>query len=211
MADPRLHALGELLGDILAVFGRCRVIAPVFGLGVLDLTRPRIFVLSTGLAMRPTVAVLTTASIFAIQLMMMCFFNMVGLLIGPMMIFNVSCAFGIASDSMVHVLHLWTTLREKAAPLPAGYNSYIQLVMAQLGTPILFASLSTMGMFACFGPLAGALAHIMMCHQLVLLFVIFVAVCLYHSVVFTPAVLLLFEKRFPLETVSTVSATVSAA
>jgi hypothetical protein len=146
----------------------------------------------------PAVAVLTTVSIFAIQLMMMCFFNMVGLLIGPMMIFNVSCAFGIASDSMVHVLHLWTTLREKAAPLPDGYNSYIQLVMAQLGTPILFASLSTMGMFACFGPLAGAFAHIMMCHQLVLLFVIFVAVCLYHSVVFTPAVLLLYEKCFPI-------------
>ena len=31
-----------------------------------------------------------------------------------MMIFNVSCAFGIASDSMVHVLHLWTTLRKEA-------------------------------------------------------------------------------------------------
>lgn len=159
----------------------------------------------------PMVAILTTVSIFWIQLMMMAFFNMAGLLIGPMMIFNVSCAFGIASDSMVHVLHLWTTLRKQAMPLPPGYNSHIQVAMAQLGTPILFAGLSTMGMFACFGPLAGAFAHIMMCHQLVLLFVIFVAVCLYHSVVFTPAVLLLFEKRFPLETVSTVSATVSAA
>ena len=147
----------------------------------------------------PAVAVLTTVSIFAIQLMMMAFFNMVGLLIGPMMIFTVSCAFGISSDSMVHVLHLWTTLRKEAKPLPPGYNSHIQVVMAQLGTPILFAGLSTMGMFACFGPLAGAFAHIMMCHQLVLLFVIFVAVCLYHSVVFTPAVLLLFEKCFPLK------------
>ena len=39
----------------------------------------------------------------------------------------------------------------------------------------------------------------MMCHQLVLLFVIFVAVCLYHSVVFNPAVLLQVEKCFPLK------------
>ena len=89
----------------------------------------------------PAVAILTTISIFAIQLMMMAFFNMVGLLIGPMMIFNVSCAFGIASDSMVHVLHLWTTLRKEAKPLPEGFNSHIQVVMAQLGTPILFAGL----------------------------------------------------------------------
>ena len=78
-------------------------------------------------------------------------------------------------------------------------------------TPILFAGLSTMGMFACFGPLAGAFAHIMMCHQLVLLFVIFVAVCLYHSVVFTPAVLLLYEKCFPAHVaVASTSAAMSA-
>ena len=43
------------------------MIAPVFGLGVLDLTRPRIFVLSTGLAMRHTVAVLTAALIAALS------------------------------------------------------------------------------------------------------------------------------------------------
>jgi len=150
------------------------------------------------LIFHPLIAITTTASIFAIQLMMMALFNLVGLRIGPMMIFNVSCAFGIASDSMVHVLHLWTCLRKRGAP-PTGYDSHVQAVMAQLGTPIFFAGISTMGMFACFGPLAGAFAHIMMCHQLVLLFVIFVAVCLYHSVVFTPAVLLQVEKCFPLK------------
>jgi hypothetical protein len=148
------------------------------------------------LIFHPVIAIATTVSIFAIQLMMMALFNMVGLLIGPMMIFNVSCAFGIASDPMVHVLHLWSQLRKQGPP-PPGYDSHVQAVMGQLGTPVFFAGISTMGMFACFGPLAGAFAHIMMCHQLVLLFVIFVAVCLYHAVVFTPAVLLLVERLFP--------------
>lgn len=116
-------------------------------------------VLALMLIFHPLIAITTTASIFAIQLMMMALFNLVGLRIGPMMIFNVSCAFGIASDSMVHVLHLWTCLRKRGAP-PTGYDSHVQAVMAQLGTPIFFAGISTMGMFACFGPLAGAFAHI---------------------------------------------------
>ena len=115
--------------------------------------------------------------------------------IGPAVVFSAGAAFGLASDSLVHMIHAWHEASAAGDPEP------VKAALSLIGHPVLFAGLSTIGMFGSFMVLIvpqmsyiipGA-GYVGIAYTLSLTFVAFVGVQIFYGLLLVPVVLHIFS------------------
>ena len=103
---------------------------------------------------------------------------------GPAVVFSAAAAFGLASDSLVHMIHAWSEAKEAGNPDPVG------AALSLIGHPVLFAGLSTVGMFGSFMVLIiKPIGQVGIAYTLSLTFMAFVGVSLCYGLLLVPSVL----------------------